>query len=283
MTDQVQMKERIVKHKDILEREVKNRTWKLKRTTQFLREEVENRTIAEKKARDEYARAELFLDLLSHDVGNIYQVLFGWIQILNQKLRDDQTTKEEREVIESTLRRGIKLVHDIKLINKMEGEEPDIVGINVIPILGNAFDRAKKDLGLVNATLNIDNGCHPGPLVLADEKIEILFYNLIHKGLKVQLEDNPVMEISLCNLEGNGLVKIIISDHGPGISDKNKEILFMRRMRSGEKQLRGIGLMMVNLLVNRYGGKIEVKDRINEKPEKGASFHIQIPSSKLEY
>jgi PAS domain S-box-containing protein len=277
VSDQVRLEKQIRDHKDSLEIQVRQRTIELEKAANNLGKEIETRSFAEKKARNEFKRAELYLDLLGHDIGNINQVLFGWIQILKLKLKDNNSTQEELEVIETTIRRGISLVNDIKLMNRLEVERTEISPQKVIPVIGSSFEEAKRDLKLQDAIINLDIKNDKNPSVLADRELKRIFFNLFHNGLRAQESKKPVIEVRVDSDNLGGIVKITISDHGPGISDEHKGLLFQRRDRSGEKQFRGIGLMMVKLLVDRYNGRIEVKDRIIGKPEMGASFHILLP------
>lgn len=280
VTDQVRLEKQIRDHKDSLEIQVKQRTRELEKAAEDLRKEIETRSAAEKNARNEFKRAELYLDLLGHDIGNINQVTFGWIQILKQKLENDEKTKEELDVIERTIRRGITLVNDIKLMNRLELERTKLSPQKIIPVIGSSFEGAKLDLKSQNALLRLEIEDDKNPSVMADKELKRIFFNLFHNGLKAQESKKPVIEVKVDSDRAGGVVKIIVSDHGPGISDEHKELLFQRRDRSGEKQFRGIGLMMVKLLIDRYGGSIEVKDRVIGKPEMGASFHIQLPLVK---
>ncbi len=65
--------------------------------------------------------------------------------------------------------------------------------------------------------------------------------------------------------------KLSVSDDGPGISSARKETIFGRRGHSG-----GVGLTLVSQMARKYGGTIEVRDRVKGKPSHGAKFILSL-------
>ena len=62
---------------------------------------------------------------------------------------------------------------------------------------------------------------------------------------------------------------VAISDNGPGISDTMKASLFDMSRRFG-----GIGLHQAKQIIEKYGGRIEVHDRVPSAFSKGAEFRL---------
>ena len=67
-------------------------------------------------------------------------------------------------------------------------------------------------------------------------------------------------------------VRIEIADSGPGISDEDKEKLFLPHF-STKKKGTGLGLAVVNQIISEHKGTIQVEDN----QPLGAKFIIQIP------
>ncbi|WP_200798677.1 ATP-binding protein [Halosegnis longus] len=107
--------------------------------------------------------------------------------------------------------------------------------------------------------------------VLADEMLASVFRNLLKNA--IQHNDKPVPEVHVAVEERPEEVVVSIADNGPGVADAHKETIFGK----GEKGLgssgTGIGLYLVNMLVDRYGGEIQVTDN---DPE-GAVFRLTLP------
>jgi two-component system nitrogen regulation sensor histidine kinase NtrY len=71
---------------------------------------------------------------------------------------------------------------------------------------------------------------------------------------------------------GNGVVRILVSDNGPGISAADREKLFMPYY-STKRRGSGLGLAIVRRIIAEHGGSIEVDDNTPS----GTVFTIELP------
>ena len=72
--------------------------------------------------------------------------------------------------------------------------------------------------------------------------------------------------------EASGVVRLIVRDNGPGISEAAREKLFMPYF-STKRRGSGLGLAIVRRIVVEHGGSIEVGDN----PPSGTTFTIELP------
>jgi signal transduction histidine kinase len=74
--------------------------------------------------------------------------------------------------------------------------------------------------------------------------------------------------------------RIMIDDNGPGIDDESKAKLFSRFTR-GESRAsgKGLGLHIARTLVEDYGGKMWVEDRVPGDYTQGARFVVVLPAA----
>jgi two-component system, NtrC family, nitrogen regulation sensor histidine kinase NtrY len=70
----------------------------------------------------------------------------------------------------------------------------------------------------------------------------------------------------------NGIVRVVVSDNGPGIPDADKAKLFMPYF-STKRRGSGLGLAIVRRIIVEHGGSIEVGDNLPS----GARFTIELP------
>ena len=113
-----------------------------------------------------------------------------------------------------------------------------------------------------------------GPsLVWADALLGELVWNLLENAAR----HNPVEDkkVWVSKKMKNGFVILEISDNGPGISKTRKKTLFESSKRHG-----GVGLQLVNQMARKYGGTLEVDDRVKGKPNQGAKFILSLKESK---
>jgi len=71
-------------------------------------------------------------------------------------------------------------------------------------------------------------------------------------------------------------VLVSVEDTGPGIPDADKQAVFHRYEQKRRGVGEGLGLYLVRILVERYGGRIWVEDRVPGRPEEGAAFRFTL-------
>ena len=78
--------------------------------------------------------------------------------------------------------------------------------------------------------------------------------------------------------DGTSLDHMEFIDNGVGIEDSRKKIVFQRGY-GDEKSIHGmgLGLSLVQKIIDNYNGKIWVEDRVNGDYTKGSNFVILIP------
>lgn len=112
----------------------------------------------------------------------------------------------------------------------------------------------------------------PSPIQIDPEQMKRVFINLLDNGIEAMNKKGKI-EIHTFFDKQNHRVRIEISDSGPGISEKEKEKLFLPYF-STKKKGKGLGLAIVNQVINEHSGSIDVE---NNRPQ-GAKFVIQIPA-----
>jgi signal transduction histidine kinase len=76
--------------------------------------------------------------------------------------------------------------------------------------------------------------------------------------------------------EERGGFEVSVADNGEGVPDSMKDVLFDQERRYG-----GLGLHQAKRILAKYGGKIEVADRVPGVPSKGALFRLWFPRRVL--
>jgi PAS domain S-box-containing protein len=219
-------------------------------------------------------RAEFYLDLLSHDIGNIHQGLQAWTAIARSRKDDENEREYAFQKMMELEKRSIKLVRNVLLLSRLKDMREDLSRIDLIPILERSISEIKTLFAGREMVISL-NADHEKVEVMAEPVFEEVFFNLLHNGVKFQYGDTVKMEIDL-DIVGDD-VRLDICDHGIGIPDDQKDRVFNRFVKGSDYGYSGIGLSLVRELVKRYDGTIEVLDRIENDPESGARFRITFP------
>jgi signal transduction histidine kinase len=114
----------------------------------------------------------------------------------------------------------------------------------------------------------------------ANELLQDVFENVLINGIKYN--ENPNIEISIGiskqEIDGTNYFRFEFIDNGIGVAEHRKEVIFM----SGNRELKGskgmgLGLSLVNKILQIFKGKIWVEDRIKGDYTKGSKFIILLP------
>ena len=165
-----------------------------------------------------------------------------------------------REAVEITQTAGE--VTDVLL-----SSETDQTPVNLKPVLVTQIDyvRENHERALVSV-----EGTLPDIAVLADEMLDSVFRNLLNNA--VVHNDKKIPKVIASATANDDGIQVRIADNGPGIPDEQKEQIF----EEGEKGLdsggTGIGLYLVQSLVERYGGAVWIEDN---EPE-GSVFVVEM-------
>jgi signal transduction histidine kinase len=107
-----------------------------------------------------------------------------------------------------------------------------------------------------------------------------VIYNLVGNALKFTDKGSITMEIK----QDGPLLKVLISDTGPGISAGAQQLLFHKFQQAGDSLITrdtahgtGLGLYISKLIVENMGGSIQLESSV---PGTGSVFSFSLPSAK---
>ena len=234
-----------------------------------------------KQTKELKEQAELYVDLMSHDINNMNQVARGFIEISIQNFNPGPDEKEYLENAVSSLTTVSRLIENVsKLKTQREGglvnRSVDICEIlkTVIASFSNIPDR--------EVTIHFEPV--PQCYITANDLVGDVFSNLIGNSIKHSDPDKPLkidIKIEKTSEENRDYHKIIVEDNGTGIPDNMKARLFAKHERGmGKATGKGLGLYLVKTLVEDYNGKIWVEDRVPGDHTKGTKFVITLPTIK---
>jgi PAS domain S-box-containing protein len=220
---------------------------------------------------DERNRAEFYLDLLAHDIGNLLHGIKNGLTILDMVRGDVTREKETLKMAKDLADRASRLSNDILTFSRIRDKEPELKPIEVEPLFMRAIKRVKNDFPqvLYKEELELEEGLQ----VKGEPYLEEVFYHIFHNSFKSQSK-YPLIGARTKGKKNEALIEIW--DNGGGIPEKLKESLFHRYERVSERKHSGIGLTLVNMIIERHGGEISVGDHFKDGKIEGTRFKITL-------
>ncbi len=213
--------------------------------------------------------ANLYLDIMGHDINNANSVALGYSDLLGEELQGPP--REMAQKIRSAIRRSIRIIQNVSTIRRLRTPSPVLKPVDLDAAIRSEIRQHPE------TTIRY---CGRPVTVRANDLLPEIFTNLIGNSIKF---GEPDVEITVRVEEQDGMVLVSIEDTGPGIPDPLKPALFSRFQKGKSKRSgKGLGLYIVRMLVERYGGSIRVEDRVPGKPGEGTAFRFTLQKVREE-
>ncbi len=240
--------------------------------------DITERKATEKEISDARNQAELYVDLMGHDINNMNQI---GIAYLEHALEELTLSEEDRVLITKPLEalyNSSKLIDNVRKLQAITEGNINNKPIDVSRVLQEVITQYSHVPGReVNITFNPACGC----TVIADELLKDVFYNILGNAIKHSTEHVKIeVRLDRVSEANKEYCSVTIDDNGPGIPDELKSKIFTRFQRGKTKASgRGLGLYLVKTLVEEFKGKVWVEDRVAGDHTKGSRFVIMLPST----
>jgi len=230
------------------------------------------REITERKVREEILETqrddlEVLNTMMRHDIRNDLQLVTAYADLLAEDVSEDsqpyldQIQSAATEAIDIT-----KSARDVTEVLLSAGGETSPVRVDTV--LEAELTEVSETYD--SATIELRETVDPVQ-VEADEMLESVFRNLLTNAVDHNDTDRP--EVEVATEIGADTVRISVADDGPGIPPEKRESIFAKGETGLESDGTGLGLYLVETLVDRYGGAVWIED--NEP--RGAVFVVELP------
>ncbi len=205
--------------------------------------------------------ANLYLDIITHDIRNADNVSSLYCDLLIDTLEGDSLTYARK--LRGSIRKSVEIIKNVSTIRRLHQETARIKPVDLDRLI------REEIVHFPDAHIRYD-GCTV--LVEADDLLSEVFTNLIANAVKF---GGPGVEIDIRVEEREGDVLVSVEDTGQGIPDEMKEAIFRRFERGQSRSTgEGLGLYITRTLVERYGGRVWAEDRVEGQQHLGAAFRF---------
>jgi len=193
-------------------------------------------------------------------------------------LCDSDLTPAQREELYQEVRTGVNLMTDLidSLLEFARTRE------SLSPTFGSVSETIQRAVQAVRLhprhhARSIDVLC-AGPVHgwFDSRKLERALYNLLLNACEAAPAVRGKVEVTAAELAGS--ITISVADNGPGIAESIRDRLFHPFVSFGKENGTGLGLAVVQKIVQDHGGEISVEST----GEGGTVFKIVLPGRPLE-
>ncbi|MBK6937938.1 MAG: PAS domain-containing sensor histidine kinase [Chitinophagaceae bacterium] len=222
-----------------------------------------------------------FVSMASHEFRTPLSTVLSSATLLSKyKLTEDQGRRDKHiDKIKSSVKHLNDILEDFLNLGKLD--EGKVLSFEA-PVEINEFiiETTEEMKGLLKSGQFISYHHNGENKVVSDKKLlKNILFNLITNAIKFSDENS---EIEIMSDRDECFCRIIVKDHGIGISDEDQDHLFSSFFRGANAtniQGTGLGLHIVKRYVDLLGGSIILQSQLNE----GTTITISIPVNKEQH
>lgn len=246
--------------------------------------------VAQEKAESAMKAKQQFLANMSHEIRTPMTAIIGFSKVV---LKTDLTEKQREYIsaIKTSSDSLLVLINDILDLAKVDAgkmtfEQTAFEMESDISAMLNLFDLKFKEKNL-ELIKEYDDTI---PRVLLGDSVRLnqIILNLVSNAIKFTTKGKITVSVRLLNTdEEKATIEFAVSDTGIGLAENMISTIFENFQQATSSTARlfggtGLGLAIVKQLVERQGGTINVKSKINEGSTFSFVLSFQKTKAKIE-
>lgn len=243
---------------------------KLRRLNKELEQRVKDRTAQLEASNREL---ESFAYSVSHDLRSPLRAVAGYSQIILEDYTDilDQEAIRLLNVVYSNTKQMDRLITDLLELSRTARTRMNLATVDMVPLVETIYaELSPQDSERFTFTIN------PLPPALGDRRLlHLAWQNLLDNAIKyTSPKENPIIQVGGYTVNNTNIY--FIKDNGVGFNPIYTHKIFetfQRLHKTEEFPGTGIGLAIVERIINRHGGKVWAEGALN----KGATLYFSLP------
>jgi signal transduction histidine kinase len=229
----------------------------------------------------ENAQRSRFLgNIIAHDINNYNQAVTSYLQMAIDSLGPKERTVAYLERAAASAWGISGLIQRANKLIKIEEEGAESLGpLELGEVLKECVQKITRDNVDKQVRFDLKLGAHRY-FVMGNELANEIFSNILENAVIYDPHGVVQVEVTIgeFTVEPRRYWCVSIADHGIGIPDSKKSVVFGRFITGEERPHSiGIGLSTVRALVEAYHGMVWVEDRVPGDPSKGSVFRVALP------
>ena len=203
---------------------------------------------------------------VAHELNNPLTTILGYAQLLPSLTGDE--LRRATAVVEQEAQRAGRIVRNLLYFARQH--RPRTAAVDINAVLSRVIEVRRYSLEASGVTIESTFG--PIPTLLGDEyQLEQVFLNLVTNAQQALISGGT---IHIASEQGGGVVRVSVTDTGPGIPEELVSRIFepffsTREVGEGS----GLGLSVAYGIVQSHGGRLFAERALGG----GARFVVELP------
>ena len=244
-------------------------------------EEAKRSGIAEENAK---AKSR-FLARMSHEIRTPISAVLGISEIQLQDPSLPMAVEEAFAKIYNSSQILLRIINDILDLSKIEADKMEILNeeYEMSSLINDVIQLNVFRMGSKEIKFNIDIDENVPEVMKGDElRIKQVMNNLLSNAFKYTEKGFVNMTVKFLEGGGDSRLHFVIADSGCGMAETDLEYLFQEFARFNLEKNQfiegiGLGMSIVNSLLQLMGGTIVVESKVNV----GTTFKVDIPQKRV--
>lgn len=207
--------------------------------------------------------------VLRHNLRNSCNVIRGHAQLIESD--GTNGVRESAGVIRKYSDQLVELSDRTRRLRNIVTADPDsITTVDLLELIDSQVTQTRQKYSQATIVVETPDSLH----VQVCHRLSTVLEELIDNAVTHNESEQPMVQITVEWADLNE-VAIIVSDNGPGIPPVERNVLEMNR-ETPMSHSQGIGLLMVQTIINQADGTLEVHE--DESP--GTTVQATIPTSR---
>ncbi len=208
----------------------------------------------------------------AHQLGTPLSSMYGWVQLLKDRNKDDDESLSYTYEIENDISRIKKVA---ERFNKI-GSKPELKSIHIEPIIDQVIEYMERRVPQLGKKVEIHKSIETNAKVLMNaELFQWAIENLIKNSMDAIKESSDQTYISIRLLEQGEQIFLDVEDSGTGIDRKFVNEIF-KPGYSTKKRGWGLGLSLTKRIIEEYhNGKVFV---LRSEVNVGTTIRVVLPA-----
>ena len=232
------------------------------------------------RAEVEKLRYQQAMHFVTHEMRTPLTAIQGSSELIGRYKMPEEKQKQMAQLINSESKRLGRMIEIFLSVERLSAGQLELKKeqFSGMDLMSACVERVRPLAERKQIAIRIDTSCDS--TVTGDrELMEYAFYNLLTNAVKYS---PPSTEVSVFGRHESERIRISVQDQGIGMDQKEVRKIFQKFYRtkkaeeSGETGT-GIGLSIVEQIVEQHGGSIEV----SSSPGRGSCFTLVLPAQKV--